>query len=194
MNLPNAITLGRIAATPVVLALVVLNPEGSLLAAGLFVALGASDCLDGHLARSRNEVTRFGALVDPLADKLLVLPALAALALVDRVAAWAAAVIIAREIGVSALRAYAVRRGTVISANVFGKAKMWVQSILLVALIAVADTGAAWVQALVYITVIVTVLSGVEYARGYRRSCRVPVRAAAGDVPARPAIGAADPR
>lgn len=170
MNLPNAITLARIAASPVLVALILLDP--GVVAAALFVALAATDSLDGYLARSRGEVTRLGAMIDPLADKLLVLPALAALAHVGRVEEWAVAVIMGRELAVSGLRALVARRGAVVPANAFGKAKMWLQSATVVALLVVAVPWGAGVQALVYITVVATALSGLVYIRELRSAWR----------------------
>lgn len=178
MNLPNALTIGRLMLAPVVVVLVVVSDGGSMVAAALFVLLAATDTVDGHLARSRDDVTRFGTLADPVADKLLVLPVLFALVALDRLAAWVAIAILVREIAVSALRFVARRRGTIIAASPFGKLKMGSQVATVTILIAVADPGAAWVLALVYVTVGLTVVSGVDYYLNYRRAERRPVRRA----------------
>jgi len=171
LNLPNAITLGRIALVPiVVLAMLDARRGGSPpLAAGLFGALAASDALDGHLARARRSVTDFGKLVDPIADKLLVSAALLALVSQERVAAWVAAAIIARELAVTGMRFFAGRRGVVISASALAKRKTSLQVAAVLVLILAPDPGAWWVLVVVYGAVLLTVISGVEYFAGLKR-------------------------
>lgn len=179
LNLPNLLSSGRILLAPFVALVVLAHPEGSLLAAALFAAGGLTDILDGHLARSRGLVTPLGKLLDPAADKLLVIAALASLVAVDRLAPWVVGVIAAREILVTGLRAHAVRRGVVIAAGPAGKVKMGLQVTMVLALMAVADPFAAWLQVLVAATVALTVISGLDYARAYLR-----VRGGAVAVPA----------
>jgi len=171
LNLPNAITLGRIALVPiVVLAMLDARRGGSPpLAAGLFGALAASDALDGHLARARRSVTDFGKLVDPIADKLLVSAALLALVSQERVAAWVAAAIIVRELAVTGMRFFAGRRGVVISASALAKRKTSLQVAAVLVLILAPDPGAWWVLVVVYGAVLLTVISGVEYFAGLKR-------------------------
>lgn len=171
LNLPNAITLGRIALVPiVVLAMLDARRGGSPpLAAGLFGALAASDALDGHLARARRSVTDFGKLVDPIADKLLVSAALLALVSQERVAAWVAATIIVRELAVTGMRFFAGRRGVVISASALAKRKTSLQVAAVLVLILAPDPGAWWVLVVVYGAVLLTVISGVEYFAGLKR-------------------------
>ncbi|CAN5790237.1 MAG: CDP-diacylglycerol--glycerol-3-phosphate 3-phosphatidyltransferase [Thermoleophilaceae bacterium] len=172
MNLPNALTISRLVLAPIVVLLLVVDADGSMPVAILFGLTAATDSLDGHLARSQGSVTRFGTVVDPVADKLLVLPVLLALVVVDRLVLWAALVILARELAVSGLRLVAHRQGTIIAASPFGKAKMAAQVATAALLIAVPDPSAAWVLTLVYATVIVTVVSGIEYFLNYRRADR----------------------
>lgn len=172
MNLPNALTISRLVLAPVVVLLLVVDADGSTPVAILFALTAATDSLDGHLARSQGSVTRFGTLVDPVADKLLILPVLFALVFLDRLALWAALAILARELAVSGLRMVAHRQGTVIAASPFGKAKMGAQVATAALLIAVPDPSAAWVLTLVYATVLVTVVSGIEYFLNYRRADR----------------------
>ena len=97
--LPNAITIGRLAGLPVLLA-VLITAEGptSGLAAAIFAVLGVSDLVDGYLARRLGAESRFGRIADPLADRLLVLVALVGLLLLDRIAAWGPAVLIAGKV------------------------------------------------------------------------------------------------
>ena len=124
LNLPNALTLLRILAVPVVVvALLGETPNGDALAAAVFALAALTDGLDGYFARSRDAVTTFGKLMDPLADKLLIAAALVSLVSLDRLAAWVAMVIIAREFAVTGMRAIAAERGVVIAASWLGKAE-----------------------------------------------------------------------
>lgn len=169
LNLPNALTLLRILAVPVVVvALLGETPNGDTLAAAVFALAAATDGLDGYFARSRGAVTTFGKLMDPFADKLLVIGALISLVSLGRLQAWVAMVIIAREIAVTGLRAIAAERGIVISASWLGKLKTVLQIAAVFALIA-TNPAPAWVDVLVYVALAVTVLSGADYFFGLRR-------------------------
>jgi CDP-diacylglycerol---glycerol-3-phosphate 3-phosphatidyltransferase len=169
VNVPNVLTVLRILLVPVlVVALLDRTPNGDLLAAVVFAIASLTDAIDGYLARSRHRVTTFGKLMDPVADKLLVIGALLTLVSLGRVAAWVAMVIIAREFAVTVLRIAATQQGVVIAAGLFGKAKTVVQVAMVFALI-VADGSPAWLDALVYLTVAVTVASGADYFFGLRR-------------------------
>jgi CDP-diacylglycerol--glycerol-3-phosphate 3-phosphatidyltransferase len=172
LNLPNVLTLLRILLVPVLLVLLFdLSPgdSGSWLAAGVFALAALTDGLDGYLARSRGSVTTFGKVMDPIADKLMIAAALLALIQLDRLAAWVAMVIIAREFAVTVLRATAGAQGVVIPASQLGKVKTTVQVACVFTLIAVDDTGVWWVQALVYLTVLVTLVSGADYFLNFRK-------------------------
>jgi len=170
LNLPNVLTLLRILLVPVVVvALLDATPSGSFLAAGVFALAAVTDGVDGYLARSRQSITNFGKVMDPIADKLLIAAALIALVGLDRLAGWVAMVIIAREFAVSGLRVAAGQQGVVIPASPFGKVKTIVQVGAVFALIAVDDTGMWWVQALVYLMVAVTAVSGADYFLNFRR-------------------------
>src|SRR5438067_7500335 len=129
VNVPNVLTVLRILLVPVlVVALLDKTPNGDLLAAIVFAVASLTDAIDGYLARSRNWVTTFGKLMDPLADKLLIIAALIALVSLNRVAAWVAMVIIAREFAVTVLRvAVGTQQGVVISASALGKVKTAIQ-------------------------------------------------------------------
>ena len=113
-------------------------------------------------------MTTFGKLMDPLADKLLVIAALISLVSLDRLAAWIAMVIIARELAVTALRAVAVEQGVVISASWLGKLKTVLQVAAVFALI-IWNPSPTSVDVLVYLAVAVTVISGVDYFFGLRK-------------------------
>ena len=169
INLPNVLTLLRILAAPVVVvALLGETPNGDALAAGVFALAALTDGLDGYIARSRDAVTTFGKLMDPVADKLLIAAALVSLVSLDRLAAWVAMVIIAREFAVTVMRVIAAERGIVIAASWMGKAKTVLQIAAVFALIA-ANPAPVWVDVLVYAAVAVTVVSGADYFFGLRR-------------------------
>jgi CDP-diacylglycerol--glycerol-3-phosphate 3-phosphatidyltransferase len=169
LNLPNALTMLRILAVPVVVvALLVEMPNGDVIAAAVFAAAALTDGLDGYIARSRGSITTFGKLMDPLADKLLIVGALVSLVSLGRLEAWVAMVIIAREVAVTILRTIAAERGLVIAASWLGKAKTVLQIAAVIALIA-ANPAPAWVDVLVYAAVAVTIVSGADYFFGLRR-------------------------
>jgi CDP-diacylglycerol--glycerol-3-phosphate 3-phosphatidyltransferase len=169
VNLPNVLTLMRILAVPViVVALLGETPNGDALAAGGFALAAFSDGLDGYIARRRRDVTTFGKLMDPLADKLLIVAALVSLVSLGRLAAWVAMVIIARELAVTGLRAVAVEQGVVIAASWLGKLKTALQVAAVFALI-IWNPSPLAVDVLVYVAVAVTVISGADYFFGLRR-------------------------
>lgn len=190
INVPNLLTLLRILFVPVVVAgLLDRSPSGDVLAAIVFAAASLTDFVDGWWARSRNAVTTFGKLMDPVADKLLVVAALVSLVSLHRLAAWVAMVIIARELTVTMVRVAATGQGLVISAKRWGKVKTLLQVLAIFLLITVHPTP-AWLDGFVYFTVAVTLLSGVDFFFGLRRSvllARSGPRAAAGAAPERPA-------
>jgi CDP-diacylglycerol--glycerol-3-phosphate 3-phosphatidyltransferase len=170
VNLPNVLTVLRILLVPViVVALLDETPNGDLLAAIVFALASLTDWVDGYLARSRGSITTFGKLMDPIADKLLVVAAHVSLVSLDRLQAWVAMVIIARELAVTMSRMAATGQGVVIAANRWGKVKTALQVLAIFLLIAVSGSP-TWLDVLVYVTVAVTVISGVEYFFGLRRS------------------------
>jgi len=169
INVPNVLTVLRILLVPVlVVALLDQTPNGDVLAAIVFAVASMTDAVDGWLARRRQSITTFGKLMDPLADKLLIVAALVSLVSLDRLAAWVAMVIIAREVAVTILRTIAAERGIVISASWLGKAKTVLQIAAVIALIA-ANPAPVWVDILVYVALAVTVLSGADYFFGLRK-------------------------
>jgi CDP-diacylglycerol--glycerol-3-phosphate 3-phosphatidyltransferase len=169
VNVPNVLTLLRILLIPVLLVVLLGEfEEGDLVAAVIFAVASLTDAFDGWYARRRGSVTTFGKLMDPIADKLMVIGALLALVSLDRLAAWVAMVIIARELAVTVTRMQATQQGVVIPANWWGKAKTIVQVITIFFVIAL-DPTPAWVDALVYVMVTITVISGIDYFFGLRR-------------------------
>jgi len=138
---PNVLTLARILVVPAVVLLLYtpfgtdVPPGRSLAAFALFVAASVTDLFDGYLARRYSMVTALGKLLDPLADKLLVCAAIIMLVPSGRVPAWMVVIIVAREIGVTALRGMASTEGLVIAASGLGKAKTLFLTIGVAALI-----------------------------------------------------------
>ena len=168
-TIPNLLTLFRILLIPVLAAALLSGIEsGDVIAAIVFAVASVTDALDGWIARRNKEVTTFGKLMDPLADKLLVTSALVSLVSLDRLQAWVAMVIIAREFAVTGLRQLAMEHGEVIHASAWGKIKTAAQIAMVLALILVDDSP-LWVDALVYATVAITILSAADYFFGFRR-------------------------
>jgi CDP-diacylglycerol--glycerol-3-phosphate 3-phosphatidyltransferase len=171
VNVPNALSAARIALVPVLLWLLFAETsyDGSALAATLFAIASITDVIDGHLARTRGLVTEVGKVLDPLADKLMVVSVLVSLALLERVPWWAVVIILGREVAVSVLRSRASKRGgTEVGARPLGKIKMGLQVVLVLVLLAAPDPGAAGALALLYVTVAVTAFSGLDAALAMR--------------------------
>lgn len=182
MNLPNLLTLSRIFLVPLLVAVllrksaveldtgwVVLTREAIALA--IFLAAALTDLLDGYLARRRRQVTTFGKLLDPIADKVLVSAALISLVELDRVAAWMVVLIVSREFAVSVLRNVALSEGVVIVASEFGKAKM-VSQVAAVSLLLLAPHSAIVEQigyVVLWLALLLTVWSMVDYFRAFWR-------------------------
>ena len=166
MNLPNKLSLTRIALIPMMVALMYPNTTVcNLLAAAVFALAAFTDFLDGHIARKQHIVTDFGKFVDPVADKLLVLSALIMLIQQGLMLAWVVVVILARELCVDGLRMVAVGQGRVIAAGKLGKIKTVSQIVLILWLMlshqpvlrhAVSFILTAWV-------LVITLWSGVDY-------------------------------
>ena len=170
LNVPNVLTVLRILLVPVlVVALTTEAKNGDTIAAIVFALAAITDGLDGYIARSRKSITTFGKVMDPIADKMLIAAALIALVSLNRLAAWVAMVIIAREFAVSSLRIAAAAEGAIIPASILGKIKTVVQVVTVMALIVANDPHAAWVEVLVGLMVFTTVASGVDYFLNVRR-------------------------
>lgn len=174
MNTANKLTLLRVFLVPVFMAFLML--EGTLfktLALAVFVIASITDALDGHIARSRNQITTFGKFVDPLADKILTTAAFLCflvLGVYNSISGLIAlTIILTREFAVSGVRLVAVGEGKVIAASIYGKAKTVSQMLaIVVALIFLAFfPNASFVnmvnEILLWLTVILTIVSGAEY-------------------------------
>ena len=175
MNLPNCLTLSRIALVPV-LVLVFYWPfeHHQLVAAGVFILAAITDWLDGYLARKMGQDTKFGAILDPTADKLMVVITL--VLLVERhgdmLFTLAACVIVGREIIVSALREWMAELGerTSVAVSVVGKVKTFVQMVAIIVLLALDPrTSPDWMlwasYAMLYAAALLTLYSMLSYLR-----------------------------
>ena len=182
VNLPNALTVGRIVLVPVfVWALFAEgghDPTWRWVAAGVFALAAVTDRLDGWLARRSGTVTDFGIVADPIADKALTGSAFIGLSMLDQLWWWVTAVVLVREIGITVLRAALLRR-RLIPASRGGKLKTVLQAVALAGIVAPLPSPlleAAYV--IMAAAVVVTVVTGVDYLLGaYRESRRGPAEA-----------------
>lgn len=176
INVPNLLTLTRILLIPVFIVLFATpDPDRSITAAIVFVVAAVTDLLDGYLARRSGQVTKLGKLLDPIADKLLVLSALILLVNVDRVSALVAILIIAREVAVTGIRAIAATEGMIIAAETTGKYKMALQVVAIVLLILEGTTfselGNLHLAGIVtlYLSLVFGYVSGAQYVWSFWR-------------------------
>lgn len=166
MNLPNKLTLGRIVAVPFFIACFMMKMYITALV--IFCLASLTDLLDGKIARARGLVTNFGKIMDPLADKILVYSALC-LFIDDRIiSGWMLIIILAREFVVSGMRTIAASEGTVLAAGMSGKVKTVFQMFAVILIIAgLAITSVPLIMkagmVLFYLSLVLTVYSGVEY-------------------------------
>ncbi len=167
MNLPNKLTMGRIFAIPVFI--VVFLMDYRIAAAVIFILAAVTDMLDGHIARKHNLVTNFGKLMDPLADKLLVMSALICMVEVGDVPGWMVVVILGREFIITGMRQVAAAQGIVIAAGTTGKIKTITQMIAIPLLIlenwpfTAIGISVPFDQIFLWIALIMTIVSGAEY-------------------------------
>lgn len=166
MNLPNKLSITRMALIPVMVALMYPNNlVCNLLSAAVFGVAAFTDYLDGHIARKEGIVTDFGKFIDPVADKLLNLSAMIMLIHLGLMPAWMVIVILARELCVDGLRMVAVGNGKVIAAGKLGKIKTVSQIVLVLWLMLTRLPVSGNVISLVLALWVVgiTLWSGVEY-------------------------------
>ncbi|MBE7027458.1 MAG: CDP-diacylglycerol--glycerol-3-phosphate 3-phosphatidyltransferase [Ruminococcaceae bacterium] len=171
MNTPNKLTLFRILLIPLfmVVALYDVIPFKTVVSLAVFILACATDWLDGYLARKNNEVTNFGKIVDPLADKMLVTAALLCLVNDNLISPWIAIIILAREFIVSGIRISAASEGNVIAASMWGKVKTVWQFIAICITLVLADFAADFTFAKVIIDICMwtaaglTIISGIDY-------------------------------
>ena len=178
MNLPNALTVGRMFLVPLLVVVLLTKFEGrqilgvrkEIVGAAIFALASLTDWLDGYLARRRKQVTPLGQLMDPLADKLLVTAAFVSLVQMNLAPAWMVAIILGREFAVTVLRSIAHARGVIIAASPLGKFKMASQVVAILLLI----LGDEHIQLFVvlgrialWVAVVISVVSAVDYYRKF---------------------------
>src|SRR5262245_57508464 len=186
MNLPNSLTVARIFLVPLLVVVLLTKFEGrmilgvreELVGAAIFALASLTDWLDGYLARRRKQVTAFGQELDPLADKLLTSAAFLALVQLGLVPAWMAAIIIGRDLAVTALRHRAYSRRVPTPSSPLGKIMMVAQVVAILVLILgdvylpgmfVVGRVALWV------VVIAALVSGFDYFRRFNGVASAPV-------------------
>ena len=172
MTLPDQLTLARALAVPVVVVLFAWDFETHLYwATAVFALAMATDQVDGWLARRWNQTSAFGSLLDPIADKVLVMAALVMLIEQGVAPAWMVAAIVVREVLITGLRQAAVERGVVLAARDLGKLKTWAQAVA--AAVAGFAAAGAWTDRAAWwallVAVVLTWVSGLDYARNAPR-------------------------
>lgn len=164
LNLPTIITLSRIILIPF---FIIVAPDRPFLGALIFGIASITDFLDGYVARKTGQVTKFGIVLDPIADKFLVISALILLVDMARLPAWIAIIIIVREFLVTGLRAVALSKDIVISAEIGGKLKTSSQIVAILCLIIGMDVFGVDLYdvgiVFIWIALILSIVSGVQY-------------------------------
>lgn len=178
MNLANKLTLMRIFLVPIFLIFIAFKgiPYGRSIATFVFILASLTDKLDGYIARSRNQITKFGKFMDPLADKLLVTAALISLVEIKMIPTWVAMIIIAREFAVNGLRSIIAAEGIVIAASKWGKIKTVVQIVAIISALITSNYKYLHILSIypyeffkiitdisMGAAVIITIVSGVDY-------------------------------
>ncbi len=190
MNLPNRLTMARIVMVPLFMLCFLWNFPFHYLVSGLvFGAAALTDMFDGKIARARNLITNLGKFLDPIADKMLTTAAFIGLCAIGKMSPWALLLILTREFAVTSVRLMAATDGTVIAANYWGKLKTVMQFVAILVSVAALEFS-TWQQGilsafalpaavysvplivgevLVWVSAVLTVLSGVEYVWANRR-------------------------
>lgn len=167
MNLPNKLTIARMIMVPFFIAAYMLNYNIAALV--IFIVASVTDFFDGKIARSRNLVTNFGKIMDPLADKILVYSALCLFIESDIIEAWMLIIILAREFIVAGMRTVAASEGTVLAAGMSGKIKTFLQMVAVIVFLFALCLGSARANVMMignvlfWASLVMTVYSGTEY-------------------------------
>ncbi len=185
LNTPNKLTIARMIISPLFLAVILWNslPHRFLWAAVIFVAAAVTDAIDGKLARKNNEITNFGKLLDPIADKVLTTAALLAFMKMGLCSIWIVMIVLTREFTIASIRMIAASNGVVIPANIWGKLKTVSQMVFTIIIMLLGEiyqyawnivpgvtvphflTLANISNALLWITAALTVISGIIYIK-----------------------------
>lgn len=172
-NIANVVTMGRIALVPFFAFVLLVDGGGSvvwrLIATAVFVLAALTDKVDGYLARRHNLVTELGALLDPIADKLLIGTALVILSAFGELTWWITVIILVRELGITALRFVLLRSATTLPVSRGGKLKTVLQSVAIAIYVLPLSELPAWAHVIAAIVmglaVSLTVLTGADYVR-----------------------------
>jgi CDP-diacylglycerol--glycerol-3-phosphate 3-phosphatidyltransferase len=179
MNLPNTLTLARMFLVPLLVVVLLTEFDGhlvlgvsrELIGAAIFGLAATTDWLDGYLARRRRQVTWFGQMLDPIADKLLTSAAFISLVQLGLAPAWMVALIVGREFGVTALRSLAHTKGVSIPASRLGKTKMMLQ-VATILLLILASGPLPWLapigNALLWLVMLAAIVSATDYYRSFQ--------------------------
>lgn len=168
MNLANKLTILRVLLVPVFMIILLIDfPNNDYIALAVFIIAALTDMLDGHIARSRNQITKFGKFMDPLADKLLVSSALIILVEMNRLSSWIVIIIIAREFAITGLRVLAASEGITIAASWYGKFKTIFQILAIIVLLLNNYPFSLFNipvdKVIVALATIFTIISGLDY-------------------------------
>jgi CDP-diacylglycerol--glycerol-3-phosphate 3-phosphatidyltransferase len=171
-NIPNLLSISRILAVPIfVLLMLERDPLRALIGGFVFSLASATDWLDGYLARRWGQVTKMGKLLDPVADKILIMSALVVLVELDVIRAWVAILFIGREFAVTGLRSIAASEGIVIQAETLGKFKVGAQITAVVVLILNYYLNTSWLKYsgwfALFVAMFLSIYSAVNYFRTY---------------------------
>ncbi|MCX5779786.1 MAG: CDP-diacylglycerol--glycerol-3-phosphate 3-phosphatidyltransferase [Firmicutes bacterium] len=168
MNIPNSLTILRIILIPLFVVVMLTSiPYGGTIGAAIFLFAALTDSLDGYLARKWKQTTKLGAILDPLADKLLITAALISLVELAKIPGWIAIVIIGREFAVTGLRVVKAEEGIIISASKLGKLKT-ISQVVAVLIIMLQNffyplTTLPIGHWAMYVALVITLVSGIEY-------------------------------
>lgn len=185
LNTPNKLTIARMIISPIFLAVIMWSslPHRFLWAMLIFIAASITDAVDGKLARKNNQVTNFGKLLDPIADKVLTTAALLAFMKLGLCNIWIVMIVLTREFAIASIRMIAASNGTVIPANIWGKLKTVSQMVFTILIMFLGEiysyapnivpgvtvpyylTLSNISNALLWITAILTVISGAIYIK-----------------------------
>lgn len=184
LNTPNKLTVSRMLITPVYLAVMMIDiPHRFLISAVIFSIAAVTDAIDGKLARKKNEITVFGKLLDPVADKMLTTAALLAFLKLGWCNVWIVMIILTREFAVTSIRLIASSQGIVIPANIWGKLKTAAQMTFTIVIMLLAEADGLfhifsekglWTQSsisniLLWITAVLAAVSGAIYIMKSRK-------------------------
>ncbi len=184
LNTPNKLTIARMVITPVFLALIMWEslPHRFLIATLVYSLAAVTDAIDGKLARKNNQITNFGKLLDPIADKVLTTSALLAFMVMDLCNIWIVMIVLTREFTIASIRMIAAAGGVVIPANIWGKIKTVSQMTFTIVIMLLGEVYyimgnvnaelfsklpslSIISNSLLWITAILTVVSGVIYIK-----------------------------